>query len=133
MVSQEQIKKGVLLRLLSDYLAVPADTTATVEDLGLLGGVWWFTVRFNTHQPIVSPNCDPRRKRSLRSNVSSLRLREDDLAMLEAVNGTEIEQATSPARPPAAPKLPAGWRRRGTGRSTSVHTNQLSLFRADDF
>ena len=69
----------------------------------------------------------------MRDNVSSLRLREDDLKMFEAVNDTESESAVSTARPQAAPKLPVGWQRRGLGRKSASHPNQLSLFLADDF
>src|SRR5262245_18391051 len=121
------------VRLLSDYLNVPAGTKATVDDIRTLTGDWWFTVRFSTYQPLTSVWSDPRRSRSRRSNVSSLRLRENDLAMFELVNETEIESAPSVTSPPTTPKLPASWRRRGLGRSTPVHPNQLLLFPSDDF
>src|SRR5687767_2013672 len=82
MIQREEINKGLLLRLLSDYLDVPGGTKASVDDVAALGGDWWFTVRFITYQPITPPNCYPVR-RLPQSNRSSLRLWEEDLALFE--------------------------------------------------
>jgi hypothetical protein len=108
-MNHDEIKRGVCVRLLSNYLDVPTGTKASVEDICTLNHDWWFTVRFSNYQPITPVWSDSRRKRSLRYNVSSLHLRESDLTRFELVTETEIEPVPSTARPPAAPKLPAGW------------------------
>jgi hypothetical protein len=131
-IQREQIKKGLSVQLLSDHLDVPQGTRATVDDIGLYGGQWWFTVRFHAYQPLIPAWSDPRRRRSARFDVTSLRLSEGDLATFELLNESEVKLAPSIVRPPVTLKLLSGWRKR-LGRNTSVHPNQLSLFLADDF
>jgi hypothetical protein len=42
-IQRENVRKGLLVRLLKDYLDVPAGTKATVDDIGTLSSDWWFT------------------------------------------------------------------------------------------
>jgi len=43
----EDIKQGLPVRLLPDWLDIPKGTFATVETVGtLFDGTWWFTVRW---------------------------------------------------------------------------------------
>jgi len=39
-IEREQIRKGLPIRLFSDYLTVPKGTRATVDDVGVMRGVW---------------------------------------------------------------------------------------------
>ena len=131
-LSREEIRKGVRVRLVANSLDVPARTSATVDDLGVVSGSWWFTVRYDTYESIVSPNTGPLRKRRLRSNASSLRQWESDLAMFEQIDEIAMEARPVPACVAKIPKRPVGWRTYGL-EERSVHSNQLALFPTDDF
>jgi hypothetical protein len=133
-IQREDVRKGLLIQLLSDYLNVPQGARATVDDIGFFSDQWWFTVRFIAYQPITPSWSGPLRKRPARYNTSSLRLWESDLELFEVVNETEITAAPSTAQQLRTPKLPAlGGRMRGPGKNSSMYPNQLSLFLADDF
>ena len=130
MIQREEIKKALLLRLVSDYLEVPKGTKASVDDVAALGDDWWFTVRFNTYQPITPPNCYPVR-RLPQSNRSSLRLWEKDLALFDLFTDTaSVEGVPSITHRPDKAKLSTGLRRHGLRRQTP---HQLSLFPSDEF
>ena len=131
MIQREHVRKGFLVRLLSDYLDCPAGTRATVDEVGLLSGEWWFTVQFDAYKPITPAWRG--KPRPTNYNTRSLRLRLDDLALFEVASEAETTEPSTLDRSVTGLKLPTGWRRRGLGRNTSVHPNQLSLFRADDF
>jgi hypothetical protein len=126
----DEVKKGLLVRLLIDYANVPAATCATVDALETMtDGTWWFTVRWRPYTPI--PHKFPRQVMEY-----SLNLWEADLALFEAVSAEEEQQgrrsqvdASSSPILAAHPTLGGGWQARRRGR---VPPNQLSLFRADD-
>ena len=131
MIQRENVSKGLLVRLLSDYLDCPAGTRATVEEVGVLSGEWWFTVQFDAYKPITPAWRG--KPRPTNYNTRSLRLRLDDLALFEVASEAETTEASLRERSVVGLKLPSGWRRRGLGRDSSVPLNQLSLFLADDF
>ena len=132
MIQRETVRKGLLVRLLSDYLDCPAGTRATVEEVGILSGDWWFTVQFDPYKPITPLWRGTRRPTTY--DTRSLRLLLDDLALFELASEAETTEETLAHRSQSELKVPAGWRR-GLRRSrmTAVHPNQLSLFLADDF
>ena len=132
MLQREEIRKGLRVRLVANSLDVPAGTSATVDEVGVVSGVWRFTVQYDTYQPITPPNTDTRRTGPIRSHSMSLRQWESDLAMFERIDESVIETRPAPARQPKIPKRPVGWRKRELKR-LPIHTNQLSLFSADDF
>lgn len=48
-MQRDEMHKGLLVRLLSEYSNVPTGTWATVDSTGIMrDGVWWFTVRWQT-------------------------------------------------------------------------------------
>lgn len=55
MIQREHVRKGLLVRLLSDYLDCPAGTRATVEEVSTLSGEWWFSVQFDPYKPMTPP------------------------------------------------------------------------------
>ena len=131
MIQRENVSKGLRVRLLSDYLDCPAGTGATVEEVGILSGEWWFTVQFDAYKPITPAWRG--KPRPAKYNTRSLRLLLDDLALFEVTSEAETTEASTFDRSVTSFKLPSGWRRRGLGRNTSVDPNQLSLLLADDF
>jgi hypothetical protein len=52
-MQRDQVHKGRLLKLVSDYSNVPAGTWATVELVGKMqNGAWYYTVRWRPYIPI---------------------------------------------------------------------------------
>jgi hypothetical protein len=131
---RDEVHKGLLVKLLTDYSNVPAGTWATVDSTGTMrDGAWWFTVRWQDYRPI------PERFPHIVIEYS-LTLWEPDLALFELVSAEErqaagekkLQVSPSPNLPPA-PQLSGSWQARRLRRNAGVHPNQLSLFLADDF
>jgi hypothetical protein len=126
---QDEVHKGLLVQLLTDYANVPTGTWAMVDSTGIMhDGAWWFTVQWRPYTPI--PNKFPLGVMEYRVN-----LWEPDLPLFEAVSDEEEArkrtlEAPSPSHLASYPKLDGGCQAR---RRTRVHPNQLSLFLADDF
>lgn len=102
MLQREEIRKGLRVRLVANSLDVPAGRSATVDEVEVASGVWWFTVQYDTYQPITPPNIDPRRTGRIRSHSMSLRQWESDLAMFERIDESVIEARPVPARQPSS-------------------------------
>src|SRR5690242_6233178 len=51
-LTRQDVQLGLTIRLLRDYLSVPAGTLATVESINS-GKDWHFTVRWKSHMPIA--------------------------------------------------------------------------------
>ena|SRR5215208_5834651 len=88
---REDVQKGLSVRLLGNYLDVPAGTLATVETVGVLDRTWGFTVRWRN---LLST---PQRKHRYQC---SLNLWESDLDLFEPVTENElvIELTPEPSR-----------------------------------
>ena len=88
-MKQSVVHKGLHVRLLSNWIDLPAGTLATVETVGSLsGGTFYFTVRWlglepGTRRKVV---CD-----------TSLNFWEDDLELFEIVEDLDAAIASSPA------------------------------------
>ena len=80
-LTRQDVQKGVTLRLLRDYLSVPAGTLATVETIGS-GRSWHFTVRWKAHAPIASV-WRPQQGHRIMPMERSLNLSEEDLKSFE--------------------------------------------------
>ena len=103
MIQRENARKGLLVRLLTDWLDVPKGTLATVETVGtLFDGTWWFTVRWHNYTPV------PRQYRAKAEiprkqyDSHSLNLWEKDLERFELA--TEEEGIAVPSPPRLQPK-----------------------------
>ena len=111
-MQRDNVRKGLLVKLLADYANVPAGTWATIDSTGTI------------------PNKFPRGVTEYGIN-----LWEHDLGLFEVVSAEEEQasrravQDSPPIRPPA-PRLDGTWQNRKRSR---VHTNQLNLFGADDY
>ena len=125
---QDEVHKGRLVRLLTDYANVPTGTWATVDSTGTMhDGAWWFTVQWRPYTPI--PNKFP-----LGVMEYSVNLWEPDLTLFEVVSAEEEArkrtlEAPFPFPLTSYPKLAGGWQPR---RRNRVHPDQLSLFLADN-
>jgi hypothetical protein len=77
---RDEVKKGVLVRLLAAYSNVPVGTWATVDSTGTTrDGDWWFTVKWHHYRPIP--------ERFPHGVVEySLNLWEQDLALFESIS-----------------------------------------------
>lgn len=116
----EEIRPGLILRVINSHgLGAPVGSLTTVKAVETSrSGDWVCIVEYNDKR---QPRHGTRLYRS--------HLWESDLRRFEIVNETEkVVPSTG-----VTPRLPASWRKRGLGRTTSVHPDQLSLFPADDF
>ena len=112
-MNPEDAYRGAFVRLLYDYLKVPAGTLATVETTRITTiGDFYFTVRWLTLKP--GTQARPISDRSLNLFFS-------DLEKFECVPKEEAEQILAASRLPRQKKLPAWLRMRG-------NPNQLRLF-----
>jgi len=132
-MQRDEVHKGLLVSLLSDYSNVPAHTWATVDLTGTMkDGAWWFTVQWHNYRPI--PKRFPRDVTEY-----SINLWESDLALFEVASPEEEQAARRPKLelPSSStlapiPHLGAHSRSRRLSGNTTVHPNQLSLFLVDD-
>jgi hypothetical protein len=114
-MQREDVRQGIYVRLLSDYLRIPAGTLDTIETVANIGrGDFYFTVRW------LNP---PPGTRSRPVSDRSLNLWLSDLEKFECVSRKEAEKILA-ARLPRQRKLPGWLRVRG-------NPTQLRLF--DDF
>jgi hypothetical protein len=126
---QDEVRQGLLVRLLTDYANVPASTWAMVDSAGRMhDGAWWFTVRWRPYTPI--PHKFPREATEYSTN-----LWEADLTLFETVSAEDEaaakrKQLEAPFPLASYPKLAGGWQ---ASRRSRVDPNQLRLFLADDF
>jgi len=82
-MQRDEVHKGLLVRLLSEYSNVPTGTWATVDSTGTMkDGAWWFTVQWHNYRPI--PKRFPRDV-----TECSINLWESDLALFEVVSAEE--------------------------------------------
>jgi hypothetical protein len=127
---QDEVHKGLLVKLVTAYSNVPPGTWATVYSTGTMqDGTWWFMLRWRPYTAI--PNISPRKM-----SEYSINLWKRNLAMFEVVSADEEEAVRKSKleggtlnRPPF-PQLSGGWK---TRRPSRAHPNQLSLFLSDDF
>ena len=132
-MQRDEVHKGLLVRLLTDYSNVPTGTWATVDSTGIMrDDVWWFTVKWHPYTPIST-------KFPRDVTEYSLNLWEKNLPLFEIVTAEQQEAARrlQPEPPPSstlAPLPKLGLRRTGRGliRNASLNPNQLSLFLSDD-
>lgn len=102
-MTRDQVRTGVLLKLLSDYFNVPAGTWATVESAGTItDGTWFFAVKWWPYKPT------PRAYIHTASSYS-LNLWEQDLSLFEVVTPEEEQAAMHPK--PASSTPPPVWHR----------------------
>lgn len=86
--NREHIHKGLHVRVLSNWIDLPAGTLATVETVGSLSdGTFYFTVRWLGLKPGTrrQPVCD-----------TSLNFWEDDLKLFEVVSDLEAAVRSAP-------------------------------------
>jgi hypothetical protein len=132
-MQRDEVHKGLIFKLVTDYSNVPAGTWATVDAIGTMrDGAWYFTVRWRPYTPI--PKIFPRAMTEY-----SINLWQHDLALFEILTAEEDEAARRcllecppPSTLASIPKLGRCGADRGLSRSAAVHPNQLSLFVADD-
>jgi hypothetical protein len=133
-MERQEVKKDLLIRLITNYCNVPAGTWATVSATGTMNdGVWWFTVQWQSYKPIPS-------KFPHGVTEYSLNLWEADLVLFEVVSPQEEQAARrrqqeseSSSTPAPIPHLNPRSRSRRLSGNASGHPNQLSLFAIDDF
>jgi hypothetical protein len=90
-VRKQDVRQGTFIRLLSNYLRLPAGTLATVDSVGTLSnGEFFFTVRW------LNP---PSGTRSRPVSDRSLNLWESDLEKFECVSNEEAEGIFAVSRP----------------------------------
>lgn len=114
MIQREDVRKGLLVRLLSDYLRVPTGTLATVDTVGTIGsaGEFCFTVRWLNL---------PSGTRSRPISNRSLNLWLSDLEMFECMSKEEAEAILTTRQPHRKKRLPMWLRPR-------ENPDQLRLF-----
>src|SRR5215212_2050715 len=95
MVQRDDVTQGRLLRLLTNFLDVPAGTLATVETVGTVNRVWRFTVRWHTHTAIATQSWSKHVGKE-RSSQRSLNLWQSNLDMFELAT----EETAAPASLP---------------------------------
>ena len=112
-MDREDVHQGAFVRLLCNYLKVPAGTLATFDTVGTIrNGEFRFTVRWLNLS---------RGTRSRPVSDRSLNLWLADLENFECVPKEEVEHILAASRLPRQKKLPAWLRMRG-------NPNQLRLF-----
>jgi|SRR5262249_52416072 len=99
MIQREDIRKGLLVRLLSDHLHVPQGTLATVETVSIIGSAkeFCFTVRW------LNLPCGTR---SRPISDRSLNLWLTDLEKFECVSKEDAEGILAAGRPTHPRKRP---------------------------
>ena len=90
-LTRQHIQVGVTLRLIRDYLSVPAGTLATVQTVTtpVGGGNWHFIVRWKSHRPIADLRRSEQGHR-LMPMGSSLTLSEEDLQLFEIATDQDL-------------------------------------------
>ena len=97
-LTRQDVQMGVTLRLLRDYLSVPAGTLATVETISS-GRNWHFTVRWKSHTPIAS-EWRPQQGHRILPMERSLNLSEEDLKSFEIGTDQDLLSPLPPAEVP---------------------------------
>jgi hypothetical protein len=87
-LTRQHIQFGVTVRLLRDYLTVPAGTFATVETINS-GRNWHFTVRWRSHTPIAGAWRSQQGHRMMPME-RSLNLSEEDLRSFEIATDEDL-------------------------------------------
>jgi hypothetical protein len=86
-LTRQHVQIGVTVRLIKDYLSVPAGTLATVQTV-TSGGNWHFTVRWKSHRPIGRPW--PSGRGQIMPMECSLNLSGEDLQLFEIATEQEL-------------------------------------------
>ena len=87
-MQRDEVHKGLLVRLLSEYSNVPTGTWATVDSTGIMrDGGWWFTVKWHPYKPIAT-------KFPRNATEYSLNFWAKDLPLFEIVTVERQEAAT---------------------------------------
>jgi len=103
-VTRQDLQLGVTVRLIKDYLSVPAGTLATVQTINKpLGAQWHFTVRWKVHTPIAG-RWQSQQGHRIMPMESSLSLSEEDLQLFEMATDQDL---LSPHLPSEIPVLGA--------------------------
>jgi hypothetical protein len=101
-LTRQDVQIGVTVRLIKDYLSVPAGTLATVQTMNSpRGGDWHFTVRWKPHTPIAGAWRSGQGHR-LMPMESSLNLSQEDLQSFEMTTDQDL---LSPRPPSESPML----------------------------
>ena len=87
-LTRQHVQIGVTVRLLKDYLTVPAGTLATVETINT-GRNWHFTVRWKSHTPIAGSRRSQQGHRIMPME-RSLNLSEEDLRSFEIATDQDL-------------------------------------------
>jgi hypothetical protein len=87
-LTRQHVQLDITVRLLRDYLSVPAGTLATVETINS-GRNWHFTVRWKSHTPIAGPRRSQEGHRILPMECS-LNLSEEDLQAFEIATDQDL-------------------------------------------
>jgi hypothetical protein len=117
-LTRQHVQLGVTVRLLKDYLSVPAGTLATVETINS-GRNWHFTVRWKSHTP-MSGRWLSQQGHRIRPMECSLNLSEEDLQSFEIA---EDQDLLSPHPSSEVPLL----------RQNGQDTDQLNIPFQEDF
>jgi hypothetical protein len=100
-LSRQHVQMGVTVRLIKDYVSVPAGTLATVQTVTSgHGGNWHFTVRWKSHRPIARAWLSERGPRIMPMECS-LNLSEEDLQLFEMATEQELLSPHPPSEIPA--------------------------------
>jgi hypothetical protein len=95
-LSRQHVQLGVSVRLVKDYLSVPAGTIATVHTINTPpGGNWHFTVRWKPHRPVAGHGRLQLGHRIMPMECS-LNLSEEDLQLFEMAMDQDL---LSPCQP----------------------------------
>ncbi|HTL62531.1 MAG TPA: hypothetical protein VL261_12865 [Nitrospira sp.] len=114
-LTRQHVQIGVTVRLVKDYLTVPAGTLATVQSINsAVGGNWHFTVRWKPHRPIAGGGGSEQGRRMMPMECS-LTLSEEDLQSFEMATDQDL---LSPRPPFEIPPL---------GRENGQDVDQLSI------
>ena len=97
-LTRQDVQMGVTLRLVRDYLSVPAGTLGTVETI-ISGSNWHFTVRWKPHTPLAEPWRSQQGHRIMPMECS-LNLSEEDLKSFEMGTDQDILSPRLPAEIP---------------------------------
>lgn len=97
-LTRQDVQIGVTLRLLSDYLSVPAGTLANVETINS-GRNWHFTVRWKSHTPLTGP-WRSTQGHPIMPMECSLNLSEEDLKSFEIGSDQDLLSPRPPAEIP---------------------------------
>ena len=100
-LTRQDIQIGLNLRLLRDYLSVPAGTLATVETIS--GRNWHFTVRWKSHTPITGRRRSQEGHRIIPMECS-LNLSEEDLQSFEIATDQDLLSPQPPFEIPSLEK-----------------------------